>query len=90
MNLDLIFLHNTCTSQESGCILALIALKLDHFAQFFILNNSAIAAEFFLQIFKNFLVTELLLQTLNCCQAFSTISLLYADMNILFDTSTAT
>ncbi|MFS7940690.1 hypothetical protein Hanom_Chr05g00467391 [Helianthus anomalus] len=88
MNFDLIFLHNTCTAQERRHVLALIALKLDHFTKLFILHNSATTAEFFLEIFENFLVTELLFQTLNCCQAFSTISLLYADMNILFHSST--
>lgn len=83
MNLDLIFLDKSSLNQELGDVLALIALKLNYLPQFFVLDHVSIAAELFLDVFEDLLVAELLLQTLNCCQALFTIPLLHADMNIL-------
>lgn len=84
MNLDLILLHNPSTGQELGNILALITLKLNDLAKLFVLNNVAVAAELFLEIFEDLLVAEFLPQPLHGGQAFLSIPLLDAYMNILF------
>lgn len=83
MNLDLILLGNTSSHKEVRNILPLITLKLYHFAKLLILHNVPVAAEFFFQIFEDFFVTEFFPQTLNSCQAFLSIPLLNANMNIL-------
>lgn len=83
MNLDLILVGNAGGEEEVGDILALIALELDHLADLLVLHNVAIAAELFLEIFKDFVVAELLPQPLNRRQALLPIPLLYANVNIL-------
>lgn len=45
MNLDLSLLHNSLINKEIGGILAVVALKLDHLSELFILNNSPVAAK---------------------------------------------
>ena len=84
MDFDLILLHNPSLNQELRHVLALIALKLNYLPQFFVLDDVTITTELLLHVFEDLLVAEILLQTLDCCQALLAIPLLHADMNILF------
>nr|GMC60256.1 hypothetical protein Iba_chr02bCG9090 [Ipomoea batatas] len=49
MDFDVFLLHNSSLDKESRYILPLITLKLNNLAQFRILNNSTVAAKFFLE-----------------------------------------
>lgn len=55
-----------------------------HLAEFWVLNNSTIAAKLLLEVFQNLVVAEFFLQSLNGSQTFPSISLLNTDVHILF------
>lgn len=84
MDLDLVFLHDVIMDQELGHVLALIALQLDDFAEFLVLDNIPITAELLFQILEDLLVAVIFLQPLHGGQAFLSIPLLDTDVHILF------
>lgn len=69
--------------QEFLDIFALITLKLDHFTHLTVIDNGAIASEFFLDDFENLLLIELLGKTLDSSQSLTTIALLDSYMDII-------
>lgn len=83
MKLDMVFLDQTSLNKKLRDVLALIALELNYLAQLLVPDHIAVAAELLLEILKDLLVAELLLQPLHRRQALLSVPLLNADMNIL-------
>lgn len=86
MNLDVILVDNAGGDEEERDVLALVALELDDFPQLLVVDNVSIAAEVFLNIFKDLVVAELIAQPLHRRQALLPIPLLYAHVHILLPT----
>lgn len=62
-------------NEEFLHILALVALQLNHFAHFRIIDDGAIARELLLDHLQDLLLVEFLWQALHCRQSFAAIAL---------------
>lgn len=69
--------------QEFLDVFALITLKLDHLAHFSVIDDCAIASEFFLDDLENLFLVEFLGQALDSSQGLATIALLNPDMDVV-------
>ena len=58
-----------------------------YLAKLFVLLNSPIATELLFEVLEDFLVARLFLQPLHRCQAFLSIPLLNANMDVFFSSS---
>jgi len=64
-------------------ILALISLKLNHFAHLSVDDDGAIASKFLLDDLEDFLLVKLLRKTLDSGQSLTTIALLNTNVNVI-------
>ena len=81
MNFDFFFSGNTLFNKEECEFLSEVTLKLNNDSLLFIFDTCAIAMEHFLECTNEFFVVQVILQTLDNCQAFAASSLLIMQVN---------
>eukprot|EP00003_Mantamonas_plastica_P001836 TRINITY_DN11319_c0_g1_i1.p1 TRINITY_DN11319_c0_g1~~TRINITY_DN11319_c0_g1_i1.p1 ORF type:complete len:118 (+),score=12.04 TRINITY_DN11319_c0_g1_i1:93-446(+) len=82
MNLDLSLITNFLFNKELSNLSSLITLQLDHITCFFILHNRSITAELLLKHLENTLHVILFVDSLYCCYALASVTLLNTDVNV--------
>jgi len=82
-----ILAHLLFAGDEAHNFSTMITLKLDHLSHVGILNDGAIASEFFLEGFEKCLRAVILGQALNSRQRLATVALLNTDMDVIFSGS---
>ncbi len=73
--------NNLLINQPLLYIVSLVALQLNYLTHFFILSNAAVAIETLLHGLADTLEIQIIIETLNSCDTFATITLLDTDMD---------
>jgi hypothetical protein len=76
VELHLVLCANFLLNQKLQNLLSLVTLQLDNLTKVLIFNYFAVACEFFLEELQDTFLVELDWDTLDCCDGFTTVTLL--------------